>query len=144
MGYPAYITPRDPMTEAEIDRREEEQGKKFSDIRRAELLAGHPGESYWHELPSDLKSELEAHMADYQKPKYGKTLDTFDGPCIWLDMETRMCKHHTVRPNVCRDFETGSRECLDWRRTYEDRINPKVCDVPSLASRDSAKINSRI
>ena len=122
MGYPAYITPRDPMTSEEIDALEQQSGKKISAKRREELLAGHPGESHWHNVPDDLKAELEAYIAGYEKPEYGQTLDTFDGPCIWLDMETRMCKHHTVRPNVCRDFETGSPECLEWRRTYEEKI----------------------
>jgi Fe-S-cluster containining protein len=122
MGYPAYVTPRDPMTSAEIDALQQQTGNTFSARRRKEMLAGHPGESHWHNVSDELKAELEAYIASYEKPKYGQTLDTFDGPCIWLDMETRMCKHHTVRPNVCRDFETGSPECLDWRRTYEDKI----------------------
>jgi len=90
MGYPAYITPRDPMTAEEIDSLEQQSGKKISTKRRKELQAGHPGESHWHNLPDDLKAELEAYIAGYKIPEYGQTLDTFDGPCIWLDMETRM------------------------------------------------------
>ena len=112
------------MTEQEIDDLETELGKAFSQRRRQELMAGNPGESHWHTLPAHLKQELETHMAAYQAPKYGKTLATFDGPCIWLDMETRLCKNHTVRPNVCRDFETGNPDCLQWRDTYADRILP--------------------
>lgn len=124
MGYPAYVMPRAPMTDGEIDALEQSSGKKIGVKRRQELRDGHPGETYWHDLPADLKHELEAFMAQYQPPSYGETLDTFDGPCIWLDLETRLCKHHTVRPNVCRDFETGNRACLDWRQTYRERILP--------------------
>ena len=124
MGYPAYVLPRDPMTEQQVADLETESGKAFSARRRQELLAGHPGESHWHNLPPHLKEELEAYIADYQAPNYGTTLDTFDGPCIWLDIETRLCKNHTVRPNVCRDFETGNPDCLQWRETYADRILP--------------------
>jgi len=69
MGYPAYITPRDPMTSEEIDALEQQSGKKISAKRREELLAGHPGESHWHNVPDDLKAELEAYIAGYEKPE---------------------------------------------------------------------------
>jgi Fe-S-cluster containining protein len=124
MGYPAFITPKQPLTEDQIDRLEEEAGKSFSTLRRAELLAGHPGESHWHQLPEDLKQQWLAHVAQYQRPDYGDTLDTFDGPCTWLDLETRQCKNHLYRPNVCRDFETGNPECLQWRDVYQEKIKP--------------------
>ena len=123
MGYPAYILPREPMTDAEIDADPEllRQIKK-DPLRRQELLAGHPGESYWHAMPAELRSEWEAYVADYQLPQYGDDPATFDGPCIWLDMETRRCKNHEHRPSICRDFETGNSECLQWRSYYRDRI----------------------
>ena len=35
--------------------------------------------------------------------------------CIALDPETNRCTIYDVRPNVCRNFEVGSEECLDLR-----------------------------
>ena len=122
MGYPAFILPVEPMTEAEIDADPKLRELAKNPTRKKRMLDGHPGEPLWHELPANLKQELEAHMAAYVKPDYDGTLETLDGPCIWLDMETRMCKNHLHRPNVCRDFDTGSKACLDWRKVYQDRI----------------------
>jgi Fe-S-cluster containining protein len=123
MGYPAYILPREPMTHAQIDSDPELLKEIESDpLRRQELLNGHPGESYWHAMPKELKEEWSAHVAQYSKPEYGEDPSTFDGPCIWLDMETRQCKNHEFRPRICRDFETGSPECLEWRSYYRDKI----------------------
>ena len=111
------------MTEAEIDADPDLIRQINKDPRRrGELLAGHPGESYWHRLPADLKAEWEAYVADYRQPSYGDDPSTFDGPCFWLDMETRRCKHHEHRPRICRDFETGSPQCLEWRTYYRDKI----------------------
>jgi len=122
MGYPAFITPQQPLSPAEVDRLEVESAEKFTAARRQHLLDGHPGESHWHQLPDDLKKDWLAHVAQYQRPDYGDTLDTFDGPCTWLDLETRLCKNHLYRPNVCRDFETGNPECLQWRDVYQEKI----------------------
>ena len=36
--------------------------------------------------------------------------------CLWFDLQTRLCKHHEYRPQVCRDYEIGGRECLRERR----------------------------
>ena len=36
-------------------------------------------------------------------------------PCIWLDPQTRRCRHYELRPSVCRDFERGTEECIDHR-----------------------------
>jgi Fe-S-cluster containining protein len=123
MGYPAYMLPREPMTDAEIDADPDLVRQIAKDPRRrAELLAGHPGESYWHSMPADLKAQWEAYVADYRQPVYGDDPTTFDGPCFWLDPETRQCKNHEHRPRICRDFETGSPECLEWRNYYQDKI----------------------
>jgi Fe-S-cluster containining protein len=108
MGFPAFVVPREPMTEQQIDADPELRKLPADSIRRAELLAGHEGESWWHRLPAELKEPL---------------IESFDGPCIWLDMETRLCKHHLHRPNVCRDFETGCGDCLQWRKEYADKID---------------------
>ena len=92
MGFPAYIVPN---ADKGID-----------------------GESYWHELPDDLRAEVQAQMDAYAKPPDGE----LDGPCIWLNPETMLCSHHEHRPRVCRDFETGSKLCQEWREHYSERI----------------------
>ncbi len=69
---------------------------------------------YWRALPDHLKQELLDYIAACEAPPAGQ----LDGPCIWLDPDTRLCKHHEYRPRVCRDFEIGSKECRDWRKHY--------------------------
>ena len=123
MGYPPYLLPRDPMTDAEIDADPDLIRQIEKDPRRREdLRAGHPGESYWHSMPAELRAQWEAMVAEYQVPEYGDDLSTFDGPCVWLDMETRRCKNHEHRPRICREFETGKQKCHEWRSFYRDRI----------------------
>lgn len=123
MGYPAFILPREPMTDEQIDSDPELAAQIRRDPqRRVELKAGNPGESYWHLLPDQLRSEWKAFVSGYQLPDYGDDPSTFDGPCIWLDLDTRQCKNHEHRPRICRDFETGSPECHQWREYYRDKI----------------------
>ncbi|SCZ66848.1 YkgJ family cysteine cluster protein [Thiohalomonas denitrificans] len=38
-----------------------------------------------------------------------------DGWCTAVDRETMRCTIYARRPQVCRDFEMGGRECLDER-----------------------------
>jgi Fe-S-cluster containining protein len=71
-------------------------------------------EEAWTWMPAELKRSLLASIEDYQTPPDGQ----LDGPCLWLDTETGRCKHHEFRPQVCRDFQIGSRGCLDWRAVY--------------------------
>lgn len=74
-------------------------------------LKSQPDEPYWTTLPAPLKEELQRYIANYNPPPAGE----LDGPCVWLDMNTRRCKHHEHRPRVCRDFSVGSKGCLEWR-----------------------------
>jgi len=123
MGYPAYVLPREPMTEAEIESNHELSQRAAKDKRfKQDLLDGHPGESHWHRMPDDLRAQWQAHVDGYQQPNYDGTVESLDGPCIWLDMETRHCIHHEYRPNICRDFKADSPGCHDWRKHYADRI----------------------
>ena len=77
-----------------------------------------PAEDAWTRLPDHLRSELQEVIENYQAPEPGQ----LDGPCVWLDLETRRCIHHTFRPRVCRDFSVGSRGCIEWREHYHDKI----------------------
>jgi Fe-S-cluster containining protein len=123
MGYPAFIVPRDPMTDEEIDANPTLKSQvDSSPIIREELRKGNPGEPYWHSMPDDLKAEWESYVAEYRLPDYDSDPRSFDGPCSWLDLETRRCKHHDHRPRVCRDFKTGSNACHQWRDYYRDKI----------------------
>jgi Fe-S-cluster containining protein len=36
-------------------------------------------------------------------------------PCLWLDLDSRKCRHHEVRPVLCRWFEPGGRACNELR-----------------------------
>lgn len=39
-------------------------------------------------------------------------------PCLWLDMATHRCRHHEHRPEACREFEVGGRDCLTTRAEF--------------------------
>ena len=118
MGYPAFILPQEPRTEAEIEQDPDLRRLAEDSSARKRLLAGVKGEEHWFRLPENLKRELEEFVRSYTPPLEGE----LDPPCFWLDEETRLCKHHEYRPRVCRDFEIGSSQCLEWRKVYEDRI----------------------
>lgn len=64
-------------------------------------------------LPEPLRHELE----EYIKSRNGATFDD-DGPCLWLDPETNRCKHYEIRPDICRNFEVGGEDCLNWREEF--------------------------
>ena len=32
-------------------------------------------------------------------------------PCVWLNPETRLCRHYELRPQACRDFQISSDLC---------------------------------
>ena len=36
-------------------------------------------------------------------------------PCLWLDLDSGKCKHHEVRPVLCRWFEPGGVACNELR-----------------------------
>ena len=42
-----------------------------------------------------------------------------DGWCAALDRDSMRCTIYEVRPLICREFETGSAECLDERSHIE-------------------------
>ncbi len=79
-----------------------------------------PAEPHWQTLPESLKRELLAYIDQYQSPPPGQ----LDGPCFWLDEGTRLCKHHSDRPEVCRRFAVGGKGCFQWRAFYRDKIEP--------------------
>jgi len=38
-------------------------------------------------------------------------------PCIWLGADRR-CGHYADRPEICRQFELGSEDCLEQRQRH--------------------------
>ncbi|MHC5039951.1 MAG: YkgJ family cysteine cluster protein [Planctomycetota bacterium] len=36
-------------------------------------------------------------------------------PCLWLDLDSRKCRHHDMRPVLCRWFEPGGLACNELR-----------------------------
>ncbi|WP_145219992.1 YkgJ family cysteine cluster protein [Planctomycetes bacterium TBK1r] len=104
MGYPAFNLTLDQLADVEtID------VASLSPVAQADLAR-------WVAMPSRLRDGILQQMADYVAP-IGATLD---GPCTWLDLETKQCRHHQHRPQVCRDFAVGSVGCLQWRAAYVD------------------------
>lgn len=41
-----------------------------------------------------------------------------EGWCAAVDRNTMLCTIHPRRPQVCRDFDQGSHECLDERALH--------------------------
>jgi Fe-S-cluster containining protein len=73
----------------------------------------------WRDMPPQLRDELKAY---YDGLLAGTGEDRGGRPCLWLDMETRRCRHYEWRPSICRDFQVGEDSCHDWRKCYG--INP--------------------
>lgn len=72
-----------------------------------------PDEQEWVDLPDDLK---EAHVNFLKNNKF----DDYNGtPCYWLDPETRKCTHYDYRPEVCRWFEMGGVNCIEFREELD-------------------------
>ena len=65
-------------------------------------------------LPPEIKASLDA-VRETQRLQY-QTHGTDYTPCGWFDMETRQCRHHEHRPDVCREFEVGSEYCRNMRK----------------------------
>jgi Fe-S-cluster containining protein len=41
-----------------------------------------------------------------------------DAPCVWLDMKTMRCRWYEHRPQICRDFKSGSEDCQMWQDKF--------------------------
>jgi Fe-S-cluster containining protein len=117
MGYPAFIQPSAPLTAEQIAAEPSLAALAKDPRTKRQLLDGNPGEEHWHRLPAHLRTELEEFVENYLVAE-GEP----DPPCFWLDMNTRLCKHHKYRPRVCRDFAVGGRGCTEWRNHYADQI----------------------
>jgi len=57
--------------------------------------------------PDELLEEVDAYA---RSPRFRDS-----NPCLWLDLATGECRHHRVRPVLCRWFEPGCSACNDLR-----------------------------
>ncbi len=108
MGFPAFNLPLETLVRAS-------KGLPVETIKLGEVAKRDLRR--WIDMPEKLRAKLLQVMIDYVPPKNG-----LDDRCVWLDTDSRLCKHHLHRPQVCRDFDIGSRGCLDWREAYRDQI----------------------
>jgi Fe-S-cluster containining protein len=72
----------------------------------------------WHSLRKDHRRHQ--HLPDPLKGELDKYLDSLDGedyglPCVWLDVNTKRCRHYEYRPMVCRQFKLGGEDCVRIR-----------------------------
>lgn len=78
------------------------------------MSLGHPvfyrggQDPHWETLPQHLRDEVDEHIAALTEIDLGT-------PCIWLDLDTRQCRHYEHRPQMCRDFEMGRYHCRRMR-----------------------------
>ncbi len=99
------------------------------------MQQGHPPytEDELAGVPADLKSSIETYLATLESDDSGR-------PCLWLDLETRQCRHYEERPQICRDFERGSTNCtlLRWRYQITGAIvresSPFLAEPPFLGA----------
>jgi hypothetical protein len=78
-------------------------------------------------MPAGLRAELTAYHHSLRAGGAGR-----DGlPCLWLDLETRRCRHYEWRPDVCRLFEVGCGPCLDWREELNVPGGPTSGTTPA-------------
>lgn len=65
-----------------------------------------------------LPAEALRILKDYEKAVL-KNATAEDMPCVWLDLNTKRCRFHEHRPQICRDFEIGCKGCRSWREMFE-------------------------
>lgn len=105
MGYPAFNLPTEILRQVIAEKEIDTHGlgpAAIADLER------------WIQMPRHLQDEILEAIETYRAPVEGE----LDQACIWLDPTTRLCSHHTHRPQVCRDFEVGCKQCHDWRLHY--------------------------
>lgn len=66
----------------------------------------------WLTLPEELVVEIQDHVGRLG----GDDTKDLGEVCIWFEPETKRCRHHEVRPQVCRDLEIGGKACQLARR----------------------------
>jgi Fe-S-cluster containining protein len=65
----------------------------------------------WKDLPEALRRDIE------EFPIEANSLPT--QPCIWLDLETLLCRHYQIRPQHCREFSVDGDGCRRYRELVQ-------------------------
>jgi Fe-S-cluster containining protein len=63
----------------------------------------------------------------------GTMLRLDDGWCAALDRDTMLCTIYDQRPLICREFATGSAECMD-ERTSKPGAGVKMVDTSEFGA----------
>ena len=72
---------------------------------------GENADPHWAGLPDNLKTEINQYIDGLEDHDMGQ-------PCIWLDLDTKSCRHYEHRPQMCRDFEVNSFHCRRIRSEF--------------------------
>lgn len=49
---------------------------------------------------------------------YAEAVEKLPPVVVFRDPERRSCRWYEWRPEICRDFAVGSKECQKWRQEY--------------------------
>ena len=75
----------------------------------------------WKEMKEDI-ARIEAMPAEAREAivRFWTAMELGeadqDGPCCWLDPETKECRWYEYRPSICREFPMGGEGCRSWRK----------------------------
>ena len=64
-------------------------------------------------IPKHLRRELERYFSKIEKNEIQSRSVLFL-PCLWLDEEKGECTNYDYRPKICRDFQVGGQECIQF------------------------------
>ena len=74
-----------------------------------------------HVSAPPFKANEHAHLPAWARAEVASAREAPEGnggPCVWFDIEAKNCRHHTIRPLVCRDFAVGGEACHLLRTHY--------------------------
>ncbi len=78
----------------------------------------------FRDVPPDFPEELRRELTEYWQASGtgGTDRGGLELPCLWLDVQTNLCRHHEWKPPICREFfcERCPREALP-ENTWENR-----------------------
>jgi uncharacterized protein len=85
-----------------------------------------PDGDYWRfwTMPEALRAEL---LAYYDRVP-ARRIPGGGHPCLWLDLETRQCRHYEHRPELCRQLPVDGPSCLSWRTDYGIVGSPRAAE----------------
>jgi Fe-S-cluster containining protein len=55
--------------------------------------------------------------------------------CVWYDAETRRCRHHQWRPEICEEFEVGGAGCRHVRELNRKELRIRIAQAARDAGR---------